>query len=195
MVDVVTRFLRVERGQVIADRDPLPQLLEFGRGQLIAETGLADEHDLQQLGLFRLQVREHPQFFEGGGTEVLRLVDHQQHQPARQALVDQVLREVADEDWLGSSGDIEPEIERDRLEQLARLEHRVDDAPDSRVAVEAPQQCLQERRLPGSDFTGDDDEAGLRFQAVAQIAERFLMHPARYRYSGSGLSENGRSRS
>ena len=46
-------------------------------------------------------------------------------------------------------------------------------------AVEAAQQRLQQRRLAGSDFAGDDDEAGLALEAVAQVVERLLVDPAR----------------
>ena len=79
---------------------------------------------------------------------------------------------------------IEPEVDHDRLEQLARIEHRVDDPPDRRLVVEAAQQRLQQRGLAGSDLAGDDDEPGLAFEPVAQVVERLLVHAARIEIIG-----------
>ena len=70
-----------------------------------------------------------------GEGEVLRLVDDEQNQPAREPLIDQELREIAKHDGLAHPARIEAEIEHDRLEQLPRLEHRIDDPSDSRLRV------------------------------------------------------------
>ena len=103
MVDVVGGLVGVERRQVIADRDPLPQLLELRRRELVAQVRLADQHDLQQLRFLGLEVREHAQLFERAEAQVLRLVDDQQHQPSGETLVDQVLRQVAHQQRLAAA--------------------------------------------------------------------------------------------
>ena len=46
------------------------------------------------------------------------------------------------------------------------------------------QHGLQQRRLAGADFAGDDDEAGVSLDAVAQVAERLVVHPARIEVVG-----------
>ena len=62
--------------------------------------------------------------------------------------------------------------------------------------VEAAQQRLQERRLAGADLAGDDDEAGLALEPVAQVVERLAVDAARIEVvRDPGLSANGRSRS
>ena len=76
---------------MIADRDPLSELLELRRRELVAQVRLADEHDLQQLRLLGLEVRQHAQLFERPEAQVLRLVDHQQNQAPGEPLIDQVL--------------------------------------------------------------------------------------------------------
>ena len=100
MVDVVAGFVRVERRQVIADRDPLPELLQLRRRELVAQVRLADQDDLQQLRLLGLEVREHPQLLERAEAEVLRFVDDQQDEPSGEPLIDQVLRQVAQQQRL-----------------------------------------------------------------------------------------------
>ncbi len=50
---------------------------------------------------------------------------------------------------------------------------------DGRFGVEAPQQRLQERGLAGADLTGDDHEASVALEAVAQVVERLAVHAAR----------------
>ena len=104
VIDVIRRLVRVERLQVIAHRDALPELLEFDRRQLVAQVRLADEHDLHQLRLLGLEIREHPQLFERAETEILRLVDHQQHVASGQPLLDQILREIAQQQRLALAG-------------------------------------------------------------------------------------------
>ena len=74
-----------------------------------------------------------------------------------------------------------------RLEQLARLEHRVHEPRDRRLAVEPAQQRLQQRRLARSDLAGDHDEPGLALDAVAQIARA----PPGARGSDTGNPDRG----
>ena len=51
-------------------------------------------------------------------------------------------------------------------------------------AVETAQQRLEQRRLARSDLAGDDDEAGLALEAVAQVVERLLVDAARIEVFG-----------
>ena len=76
---------------MVADGNPLPQLLQLRRRQLVAQVRLADQHDLQQLRLLGFEIRQHAQLFESREAEVLRLVDDEQDQPSREPLIDQVL--------------------------------------------------------------------------------------------------------
>ena len=179
VIDVIRRLVRVERLQVIAHRNALPELLEFDRRQLVAQVRLTDEHDLHQLRLLGLEIREHPQLFERGEAQVLRFVDDEQDHAPREPLIDEVLREVAQQQRLAAARRIEPEVQHDRLEQLARLEHRIDDARHGGVAVQIAEQRLQQGGLARSDLAGDDDEPGVALQAVAQIIERLAMDAAR----------------
>ena len=66
------------------------------------------------------------------------------------------------------------------------VEHRVHEPRDGGLAIEAAQQRLQQRRLARPDLAGDDDEAGVAFDAVAQVAERLPVDPARVQVVGVG---------
>ena len=75
--DVLLDFLAVQGLQVALDADALPQLAQFRLGQQGAQLRLPHQDDLQQLGVARFQVGEHPDLFQGFQGEVLRLVDDQ----------------------------------------------------------------------------------------------------------------------
>ena len=62
---------------MVLDRDPLTQLTKLRRGELADQLGLTRQHDLHELRGVRLEVREQAHLFEGGGIEVLGLVDDQ----------------------------------------------------------------------------------------------------------------------
>ena len=81
--------------------------------------------------------------------------------------------------WFTEPGGIETEIQEDGFEQLPRLEHRVHDSRNRGPPIQSPQEGLEHRRLARADLARDDDEAGVPFDAVAQIAERLLVHLAR----------------
>jgi hypothetical protein len=56
--EVLAHFLGAERCQREAVGDALAQLADLGLAQVVVQFGLAEKHDLQQLVLLGLQVRE-----------------------------------------------------------------------------------------------------------------------------------------
>ena len=60
VLDVALHLQARQRAQVIAHRDPLAELAQARRVQLLAQLGLAEEDDLQELALVGLQVRQQP---------------------------------------------------------------------------------------------------------------------------------------
>ncbi len=158
-----------------ADRDALAQLLEGRRGQRLAEAGLADQQDLHQLRLLGFEIREHPHFLERAPGEILRLVDDHHDAPAERVLIDQHPRQLAHHRRLGRRDLVDPEVDQQRLDELGRFEQRVDQARDEGAPVEAGDQRLEQRRLAASDLAGEDDEAGPRLEAEAQMVQRVAM--------------------
>ena len=191
MVHVGRGLVGVERQQVIADGDALAELLQLRQRELFPQLRLADHDDLYQLRLLGLEVRQHPDFLERRQAQVLRLVDHEQRQAAGLALGDEELGEPVEQHGLAHAGRVDAEVEHDGVEQLARVEHGVHDPRDGRVAIQPSEERLQHRRLPGADLAGDDDEAGMAFDAVAQVAERFLVHLARVQIFRVGAQREG----
>src|SRR5207249_6507804 len=75
-VDVVRDFARGKRLQLEASGDSLVQLPHFGLAKHIVEVRLADQDNLQQLGLVGFEVRKQTDLLEDARTEMLRLVNH-----------------------------------------------------------------------------------------------------------------------
>ena len=178
VIDVGHRILGIEGTQVIADGDSLSQLLQFRLPKLLSEVRLPDQDNLDQLRLLCLEIREHPHLFEGGECEVLRFVDHQQHEAPRRALADQEITQLAQHARLARFR-FAAEIDENRLEELVRLQHRVHETCDGRLAIEPAQQRLKERRLARSDLARDHHEPGLALDAETQVAQGLSVYAAR----------------
>ena len=89
---------------------------------------MSHEQDLDQLRFLGLEVRDHPQLFERRRIEILRLVHDQESEPSRRPLVNEKSREVMQQIWLAAAVTrVQPEVEQDRLEQIARIQHRIDE--------------------------------------------------------------------
>ena len=76
-----------------------------GFEQQLAELGLADEHDAQQLPGRGLEVQEQPDLLQQLDRERLRLVEHDDARPTRLALRDQVRVQRLDQIGLALVGD------------------------------------------------------------------------------------------
>ncbi len=171
----------VERLEVIADGHALAQLLELGPREQVAQVRLADEDDLNELRLLGLEVREHPHFFERRHAQVLRLVDDEQRQPPGVALR---RRETARGRAADTACSRPGRGSRPKSSMIASISSRASSIVFISRAIDvlrssAAQHRLQQRRLAAADFAGDDDEAGVALDAVAQMAERLLVDAAR----------------
>ena len=82
MDDVLQRVDHAERRQMEARGDATGQLAQIRPGQHLAQLGLADQHDPQQLFLVGLEIGQQPHLFEHRLRQVLRLVDDQHCAPA-----------------------------------------------------------------------------------------------------------------
>jgi hypothetical protein len=89
MVDVCHRLRVGQRAQVPAQRDALVQLREVGVEQELAQLGLADEHDAQQLAGSGLEVEQQPDLLEQLHGQRLGFIEHDDTRPSRLGLRDQ----------------------------------------------------------------------------------------------------------
>src|SRR5690606_21924536 len=82
-----------ERIQVVAAGNALRQLPQLGPVQQLAQFGLPDQDDLQQLLRGGLQVRQQPQLLQRVRRQVLRFVDDHDDAPSLRMPVEQALVE------------------------------------------------------------------------------------------------------
>jgi hypothetical protein len=75
MLDVIFGFYLRKRFDMKAQLDPLRELFEVGRVQLLVELGLTCENYVQYFFISNLQVRQQTNFFQHALIEVLRFVD------------------------------------------------------------------------------------------------------------------------
>ena len=86
-----------QRVEVIAAGDALRELPQLDAAQQLAQLGLADQDDLQQLLRFGFEVGQQAHLLEHFGREVLRFVDHQHDALAFGMRLEQVVAQQVDQ--------------------------------------------------------------------------------------------------
>jgi hypothetical protein len=176
VAQVAFGLARIQRREVEARGDALRELAQFAPGQHLAQLRLAEQHDLQQLLRVGLEVGEQAHLLQRFGRQVLRLVDDQHDpQPFRVGL-QQVGVERVDQALVLAEAAAQRDVQlaRDRLEQLHRVEQRVEDQRDARVRGQLLEQQPADRRLARADLAGELHEAAAAALADAeqQVRER-----------------------
>ena len=156
-----------QRAEVETCDHPLGQLLQRRRGQQLAQFVLADQDDLQQLALGRLEVGQQAQLLQHVGREVLRLVDDQHAAvsggvAAQQEDVERVevvlhrrraRRRIR-------QGDVK--LFADRLQQLADGQLGVEDVGHMAASGNLLQEAAADGGLAGADVAGQQHETATR---------------------------------
>ena len=169
------RFLARQRIEVVAAGDALRELPQVVAREHVAQFGLADQDDLQQLLRFGLEVGEQAHLLEHLGRQVLRLVDDQHHALALGMRLEQVA--IEDVDQLlhaahGVVGQQDAQLLADRQQELRRVHARVQDQRDLGVVRLLGQQRADDGGLAGADFAGELDEAAGLGDAIDQVRQR-----------------------
>ena len=176
---------RVQRTQVVARDDALRELLQARFGEALAQLGLADQHDLQQLVRVGLQIRQQAQLFEHLAAEVLRLVDDQQavpsgRMPGQQEGVERVHASL--QAVLG--GARQPEFLQHRVQQLGGAELGVEDVGHVAVGRQLGQEAAAHGGLAGADLAGQQHEATAALDPVEQVRQCLAMALAQEQETG-----------
>ncbi len=79
MRQIARHPMRHHRPEVFAEGDALQQLTNFGAGQLLVKFGLPQQNQLQQLSLFRLQIRQQAKALHRTHRNRLRLINAHHH--------------------------------------------------------------------------------------------------------------------
>ncbi len=165
--------------------------MSFGRGEQALQLRLAAEHDLQQLAVVGVDVRDHAQLLERLGAEVLRFVDDQDRAaPGIELLVEEVLELLVEAD-IGAALELLVEGHQDPFEQLAAATLDVGQQPDIDITGELAEQMLDQRGLAGADFAGDDGEAGVVDDAVFEHGEGQAVRTSPIEKPGVGDDREG----
>jgi hypothetical protein len=147
--------------------------------QGLAELGLAEQEDLQERMAAKLEVRQHPQFFERRDGKILPLVDDQKSAAARARLFAQILLHRPQQFGLAFAFPFDAELFGDQAEQVVALNlrrHQLDRGQP--IGVDRVHQMADERRLARAHVAGDDDEAFTLREAITQIGHRLAVRAA-----------------
>jgi hypothetical protein len=167
-----------ERIEVVTTGDALRELPQLGAVQHLAQLGLADQDDLQQLLGLGLEVGQQAHLLEHVGREVLRFVDHQHHASALGVCLQQAETEQVDqvlEAALGARLHRDAQLLADGQQEFCGGHARVQDQRDLGVLGGLGQQRAHHRGLAGADFTGQLDEAARLVDAVHQVRQGLRM--------------------
>ncbi len=173
--DVPLGLEPVERGEVITNRDPLAKLAQALLVELVAQLGLADQDDLEELALVRLEVREQAHLLEEIRLEVLRLVDQEHHVVPGRGLLQEITVQHLDVGGPVDPPRLETELDQDRPHQLRGGHHRVQDQRRVIRRPELRQDRAAHGRLPGADLSRDLDEPLAFADPEEHVVERLAV--------------------
>ena len=153
--DQVAHRLFVQRRQVEAGGDPLGQLAKRRVQHHVAQFRLADQHQLDDLVLARVDVGQHPQLFQAFRRQVLRFVEDQHDPPSGGIFVDQEILKLLEQLHIADRR-VEGDAKRVQhpLDQLAPPALRVRDQPHRHPRAKLAQKLAQQRGLAAADPTG-----------------------------------------
>ena len=146
--------------------------------EAVAQFGLPQQNNLQQLAVVGFDVREQADLFEQFLGQILRLVYDEHRFPALLDLFEQKFADERDGSQPVAALDVEAEFGRDGLHQPVRVQHRVEDERGGKQAVELFEQRAAKRRLARADFARELHEALALADAVKQMIVRLTVPPA-----------------
>ena len=167
-----------ERLQVVARGHTLGELAQVLAGQHLAQLGLADEDDLQELLARGLEVRQQADLLQHLAAEVLRLVDHQHGAAPARVRVQQVAVEGVDQrlEAGGARGIDHVQLVADRGQQLDGREGGIEHHGHVDRRRELLEQRAAERGLAGSHLARELHEAAAALaQPPQQVGQRLAV--------------------
>ena len=193
VLHVLARLGAAQRPQVVARDDALRQLLQPGLGQPVAQFGLADEDDLQQLALGGFEVREQAQLLEHRGLQGLRLVDHEQRMAALGVGLEQEAVERVDMRLDAGAGGqrFDAELAAHGLQQLDHAQAGVEDVGHHAVRRQLLQEAAHDGCLAGTDLARQQHEATAAAHAIQQVRQRLAVALAHEQKTGVGGEREG----
>ena len=169
VADIGPHGRRIHRRQMEIRRHALRELRQVGPAHRVAQFGLADQDQLQQFVLVRIDVGEHAQLFQRFPAQVLRLVENQDDPALFGIFLDEVsLKQPEQIDIGGLRRRHLIERQQDPAQQLAAVAMGIGDQADPHIVADLFQQVMQQRRLARTDLAGDQGDRGAGQQAIFQ---------------------------
>ena len=196
VLDVLGRLWCRQRIKVVTGNHPLRQLLHVRAFEHVAQFRLADQDDLQQLALVRLQVRQQAQLLEHLQRQVLCLIDDEHvavpfGMAAQQVTVEQVDVGLHPADLRDAGAVRQVEFLADGLQQLRHGQLRVEDVGHMAAWWHLLQKAATHRRLAGTDFPGQQHEAAASFHAIQQVRQGLAVAVAHEQIAWIGGDRKG----
>ena len=157
--EILTDLGRRQRRELAAQRDPLAELPQFGKGEPRPELRLPDQQDLQDLARRRLEVREQSDLLQRRGVEVLCLIENEDRIVAGPLALDEevVERDESTRPRRRAVGD--PQVRLGAFEDAVERQGGIEDERDRGLSVEPLPKGVQQRRLSRADPARQENEA------------------------------------
>ena len=169
---------------MIPRRDPLIELPQLRQFEMFRKFRLADQHDLQQLLPFRLQIRQQPDLFEHRRRQVLRFINHQHAVLVLRMPIQEVGIQFVDQALHRDRPRTNAEILVDLPKQLLRRKTGIENERQLDVLIQLAQQRPADRGFPRADLPRDHNEPDTVPNPEDQMRERLFVHLAEIQKPG-----------
>jgi hypothetical protein len=152
--------------------NPLRKLPQVRPRQKHAEFGLADQDDLQQLGLISFQIGEQADLFQDFEAEILRLVDQNDGPPSSR--VDFKEMSIQEIDQLFQVRPVfgvgDAQFVADAGEKFSRAQSRIENQGEIDVLGQAVDKTAAQGRFSGSDLPREYNEPTAHADPVQEMS-------------------------
>jgi hypothetical protein len=156
--------------------EALVQLFHTGLPEAFSQLRLAEDTNLEQLGVIGLEVAEHSQFLKGFVGQVLPFVQNDNDVTVLGELVEQVFLEaVCQLEAVGVSWCVDREFRAQGSQELIAVQIGIGDHGALRPVLYAPEEHSTDQRFSGADFPRDEHEALAFLGSVLKRGQGFLV--------------------
>src|ERR1700722_2751990 len=175
-MNVTLRLVDIQRRQVRTQGNPLLELPQIDRIQLLVEFGLPHQKNLQQLLLRRLQIGEQPDFLQHLHRKMVSFVHHQHRGQTLLMTRNHERTQIQQKIALGLARGRQPKITGNILQEIGGCQPRIEHIRISHVAAaQQLQQAAHQQSLARAYFPGHDHEAFAPPHSVVQRRQRLVV--------------------
>src|SRR5690606_21452973 len=166
-------FIARQRAQMVTGGDALRELTQRRPRQQCVQFRLPEQNQLQQFALVGFEIGEKAQLFEHVGRKILRFIDDENGvAPTRVGCQQKCIQRI--EQLLGAGvflreGDAE--FVADRLQQLVRIQLRIDDDGDVDMLRNLLEQTTTDGGLARPDLACEHNETAVIADSINQMPQ------------------------